>query len=288
MDLVEELVAHGVEGDPPTGGLRLAEAGGAVGVDLRDRVRQVPRSRDARPVDAQVPAGALPGALEQVPDERAGREAVPVVPRPSVLVDERREEEGGVRDAAGDHHVGAGREGLDDRAGAEVGGGEQHRRRKRREGRAGVEVGEPAVGGERVEVGDQVVAEHGRDPEARQAELVGGVDRGTSRGRRVDPTGVRDQLHAAGRDRGQGGLQVGGQVAGEAPGLVLLAVLLQDGQRQLGERLETEVVDVRVEETGDGTGRVAVEALAAADADAHGSGVDDGAALGPGPGRLEL
>ena len=58
-----------------------------------------------------------------------------------------------------------------------------------------------------------------------------------------------------------------GQVAGEAERLVALAVLLQDRQRQLGQRLADEVVDAGVEHVGDRVGAVAVEALPASEAD---------------------
>ena len=62
-----------------------------------------------------------------------------------------------------------------------------------------------------------------------------------------------------------------GQVAGEAERLVALAVLLQDGERELGERLADEVVDAGVEHVGDRTVPVAVEPLPAPEADGHGA-----------------
>ena len=58
-----------------------------------------------------------------------GREPVPVVPRPAVLVHERREEQRRVGDPAGDHDVGALRERVGDRTRAEVRRREQRRRR---------------------------------------------------------------------------------------------------------------------------------------------------------------
>ena len=53
-------------------------------------------------------------------DEDPGRKPVPVVPRPTVLVRERREEQRRVGDPAGDHDVGALRERVGDRPRAEV------------------------------------------------------------------------------------------------------------------------------------------------------------------------
>jgi hypothetical protein len=53
-----------------------------------------------------------------VADQHAGGEAVPVVPGPAELVDERRQEQRRVGHPTGDHDVGAGVERLDDRAAA--------------------------------------------------------------------------------------------------------------------------------------------------------------------------
>ena len=71
-----------------------------------------------------------------------GGEAVPVVPRPTVLVRERREEQRRVGDAAGDDDVGALGERVGDRTRAEVRRREQRAARARVERRAGVEVRE--------------------------------------------------------------------------------------------------------------------------------------------------
>ena len=59
------------------------------------------------------------------------------------------------------------------------------------------------------------------------------------------------------------------QVARVAARLVALAVLLQDGERQLGERFEAQVVDAFREQRVDRGRRVAVEALTACDGDGH-------------------
>ena len=100
VHLVQQLVAQRVGRDPPARARRLRDHRGAVGVDGRDRVRQVPRVRQRPPVARVVAAEALARALEQVADEDAGGEPVPVVPRPAVLVRERREEQRRVGDAA--------------------------------------------------------------------------------------------------------------------------------------------------------------------------------------------
>src|SRR5262249_31345285 len=63
--------------------------------------------------------------------------------------------------------------------------------------------------------------------------------------------------------------QIARQVARVPERLVALAVLLQDRERQLGQRFEAEVIDPVVEEAVDRGRGVPVEALAAADPDRH-------------------
>ena len=110
-------------------------------------------------------------------DHHAGREAVPVVPRPPVLVHERGEEQRCVGDPSGDHDVGAGVEGLDDRTGAEVGVREQ-----------GV-CRETELIGART----HVVADDGRHGEPRRPRFLQGRDHCPTRGNRVDASRVGDE-----------------------------------------------------------------------------------------------
>ena len=107
VHLVEQLLAHGVERDHAAGRRRLRDDGGAVGLDLGDREADAQRVRVLPPRSRVVAAGDLARALEQVADDDAGGEPVPVVPRPAVLVDERGEEQRRVGDATGDDDVGA-------------------------------------------------------------------------------------------------------------------------------------------------------------------------------------
>src|SRR5439155_5170289 len=124
-------------------------------------------------------------------------------------------------------------------------------------------------GAQLVEATVQVVADHGRDPDAGDPELPGGLDRGPPRAERVDAAGVADHLRATRGHMRERDPEVRGQVLGEPERLVLLAVLLEDGERELGQRLEAEVVDARVEQRGSGGHAVAVEALPARDSDGH-------------------
>ncbi len=269
VDLVEELVADRVEADPASRCLRLRDHRAAVGLDLRDRIGEVPRARDGPPVAAEVPARGLAGALEQVADEDARGEAVPVLERPAVLVHERPEEEGGVGDATGDDDVGALRERVGDRARAEVRGGEERWARELGERRSGLEVREWCLGRERRHARGEIVAEDGGDPDPADPELAGGLDRGPGRRRRVDAAGIGHDPRVSGGDRRERGGEVPGEVARVAAGLVALAVLLQDRERQLRERLEAEVVDAVGQQPFDRSGGVAVEPLTTRDADRH-------------------
>ncbi len=69
----------------------------------------------------EVSAGELAGAFEQMSDDGALAEEVPVVERPAEFVNEWREEERGIGDAAGEYDVGAIVERLEERRDAEIG-----------------------------------------------------------------------------------------------------------------------------------------------------------------------
>src|SRR5207302_11353985 len=102
-----------------------------------------------------------------------------------------------------------------------------------------------------------------RDPHTRRAQAPDGVLDFPSRGNWVEAARVGDEARAAVEHERQRGRKVEGQVARVADRLVALAVLLQDGQGQLGQRFAHQVVDARVEQVGHGADAVAVEALAA-------------------------
>src|SRR5439155_23231443 len=94
-----------------------------------------------------------------------------------------------------------------------------------------------------------------------------GLGRGARRGGGVDAARVRDDLRTAVGHVRQRAREVRGKVARVAACLVLLPVLLQNGERQLGQRLEAQVVDALREQRVDRGGRVAVETLPARDGD---------------------
>ncbi len=125
-----------------------------------------------------------------------------------------------------------------------------------------------------------VVADHGGHPHPRHPGLLQRVDRCSAGSHRVDAARVGDELGAVTQER-QHGADITREISGVPERLVTLAVLLQDGERQLGERLAHEVVDTRDEKVGHGLVAVAIEPLTAPQADRHGEIVVDGGGLVP-------
>ena len=66
-------------------------------------------------------AADLRSALQKVPNERSGGEAIIIVRRPTKLVNQRTEDQSAVNHAAGEHDVGAHRQSLGDRKRADIG-----------------------------------------------------------------------------------------------------------------------------------------------------------------------
>ena len=143
-------------------------------------------------------------------------------------------------------------------------GGRRHRRRtgrRCRDGRTPAPSSVCSVSSRR----EHVVAEHCRDLDAGDPHRPRGLG-GGARGRgRVDPARVGDDLGAAVGDVRERAGEIRGKVARVAARLVALAVLLQDRERQLGQRLEAEVVDALGEQRVDRGRCVAVETLSAGD-----------------------
>ena len=203
-------------------------------------------------------------------DEHAGGEPVPVVARPAVLVDQRREEQRGVGDPAGDHDVGTLRERVGDRERAEVRGEEQRVGAHGVERRAGLDVRERgrrwcARTSSSRGMRSSPITVAIFSPETPAARAVSIAACAAARGL-IPPALVMTFVRPS-STAGQRGAEVAGEVARVPERLVARPVLLQDRERQLRERLEAEVVDAVLEQPGDRTRRVAVEALPAADAD---------------------
>jgi hypothetical protein len=112
-----------------------------------------------------------------------------------------------------------------------------------------------------------VVTDDGRDLQARHPRRLGHGVHGPARGDGVDATCVGDEAGAAVEQERHGRLHVEREVARVAERLVAHAVLLQDGQRQLGQRLTDQIVDAGVEQVGHRRVPVAVEPLPASELD---------------------
>jgi hypothetical protein len=171
-------------------------------------------------------------------------------------------------DAAGDDDVGAVTERLRDRSCAEIGVGENDLVAHARDVGAGVHVGKGfALALEFVDAIRNGIAGDDRDLclEAFLAECAGD---GLARAARIEPAGVHHELHAArGRKRPQLD-QHRHAVARVAGGGVFLAVLLQDRERQFGEMIAGNVLDVAAFDRGaHRTPGIAVKAEPGADAD---------------------
>ena len=221
------------------------------------------------------PVAGVVAAEDSGPSTRAGgRRGCPAARRSQsshaqpCSCDERREEQRRVGDAAGDHDVGALRERVGDRARAEVRRREQRRRREARRTarrcrgaratararraarRAGVSTSSPST----VAILMPVTPIACAVSIAACAAAVG----------LMPPAFVMTFVRPSATN-GSAAARYAGQVARVAARLVALAVLLQDRERQLGERLEAEVVDAFGEQRVDRGRRVAVEALPARD-----------------------
>ena len=218
----------------------LGDHGRAVLADLADREAEPRQVRHVLEAGiGEVAAGDLAGALEQVADERSPAEPRPVVHRPAELVDERGEEERRVGHAAGDHDVGALRQGLDDRRGAEVGVGRDERspraatvrrspRARSSPRRSSSSTSSPVTAA----TAGRAARARARSPDdrPRAAERIGGAHVGED----------RDAARAAGRQHGPHPLL---RAAGRSPRRVPALLLLGERDRPLGQALEDQVVE---------------------------------------------
>ncbi len=266
MHLVEQLLLAGLQIDRSAGAGELGDDGAPVLADLGERkaeAREVGRLLVAG-ID-EVAAGDLSGAFEQMPDERALAEPVPVVGAPGERVHQRREKQRRIAHPPGDHDVGAAGERLDDRLGAEIGVGRHHPRR---------DVGDAALGfDERQIAGPQrlrdIVAGDGGDLQPRQAHLAGDRGHGADGADRVRRAHVGDDLHAVGDAGPQHRAQPLGQQRIETGVGIAPARLLRQRNRALGEAFEHEVVELSARGELD-RGLDAVARISGTGADANG------------------
>ena len=241
VHLVEQLLLAGLQVDHAAGAGELGDDGAPVLADLGEgkaEVREVRRLLVAG-ID-EISAGDLPRAFEEMPDERALAEPVPVVGAPGELVHQRREKQRRIAHPAGDHDIGAAGERLDDRLGAEIGVGGNHARG---------DVGDAALGFDERQVAPaqricDIVAGDGGDLQARQAHLPRDRHRGADGADRVRGAHVGDDLHAVGDAGPQHRAEPLGEQRIEAGVGIAPACLLRERDGALGEAFEHEVVEV--------------------------------------------
>src|SRR5581483_1442570 len=215
-----------------------------------------------------VPARALRTALEDVPGDDPGGEAVPVVALPAELPRRGPEGQRGVRDARADDDVGAALERLDDAPRAEVRVRRHHLLVERGERDALVEVAE--LHALRLEHGDprqEVVPLDVRDPRS-NAELRGElVELGGEPGG-IQAAGIDHDPDAARDARAEHLLHLPEEGARVAGVRALQLVAEEDHERQLGEVVARQHVDrAALDHLAGRAQPVAVEAAAVRDAE---------------------
>ena len=243
MHFVEHLLLDRLQVHGAAGAGHLRDHGVAVGLDLRDREREVPRIGHVLEAGiGEVAAGHLRAALHQVADAVAGTELRVVERVPAELVHHRRHEDRRVGHAAGDDDLRALLQRLDDGLGAEVDLGRDQVLAQRGSRLA---VLEDRVGQRQHAVGDQAAVDGGHLHAARRSALAQPVHDALGRAARVDPALVGDDLRAALQARRQhrphAVVEVG-VVAGK--GRVAARAHLRRRDRGLGHRLEAQVVEV--------------------------------------------
>ena len=225
VHLVQQLLANRVERDHAAGARRLGDHGGRRRlVDLGDRERDSQRIGVLPPRARVVAARDLAAALEQVADDDTGGEPVPVVPRPAELVHERRDEQRRVGDPARDDDVGA------RSASASAIG-----RAPRYAFANSASSGSPSSAARARTSSPTTVATV--TPEPPSALTVSATARPAAIG--LMPPALVMSFVSPSSTYGSAAADVRGEIAGVAERFVALAVLLQDGQRQLGQAPRT-------------------------------------------------
>jgi hypothetical protein len=240
--LVHELLLHRAHGDRAARAGMLRHDERAVGERFEHRIA------DARPVAHVAPVGevaarALRAALDDVAGDDARGKPIPVVGRPAERVDHRRERDAGVRAAARDDDLRAGRQRFDERPRAVVRVRRRHAIADRRERCAVFHVVERRA--RRVQLAEpahQVVACDRGDLERLVVQLADLEQRGAA-GERVHAAGVRDDARARLGESRQRPLDLRDEIARVAGARITRTLLLHDRHRDLGEEVERDEVD---------------------------------------------
>ena len=165
--------------------------------------------------------------------------------RPSELVDQRREGDGRVGDAAGDDHVGAKLERLHQPGGADIRICRQHAIANGGERLTGIHVDQRlACRNDRVEIREEIVAEHHRYFHAvAQTEIVCERADGRAAGQRIHASRVGDDANAA-VDAGRQHISQMNEHVSRIPAVgISRALLLQNCHGDLGEVVHHQIID---------------------------------------------
>ena len=188
----------------------------------------------------EVAAGDLPGALQQVADDRAAPEPGPVLHRPAELVDLRRQEHRRIGRAAGDDDVGAARQRFHDGPGAEVGVGRDELVAERADRLAGLFEQVVATSHHL----QHVVAGDGGDLDPAEAQRAGDLLDLLGGGERVGSTHVGDDPDALGAAGGQDRLHPLDEQGIVALRGIFQLRLLGERDGALGQAFEDQVIEL--------------------------------------------
>ncbi len=239
-DLVEQLGGHGLGGDGACGARVLGDHARAVRPHLGDREAGV--AHVVLGEEAEVAAGRLCAAFEDVTGHRRACEGVPVIPPPAEMRRRRADHEARIGHAAGDDHSRPGTEALRDAPRTQVGVGGQRR--------AQVQAGSP---------GEQVVALHVGNPDF-EAEARRELAQRAGQAGWVEAACVGHDGHAALHREPEALLHLSEERAGVAPIGPLEPLAAEDQHGELCEVVAGEDVDVAaLEHLPNGGEPVAVE-----------------------------
>ena len=268
MHFVEELLAHGVERNAPAGARRFGDDCRPVLAYFRDAIAQVKEIGNAFPLPgrAEIAAARLAGAFEQVADRQSLREPLPVVPLPAELERERPEEQRRIGHAAGKDDVGAASERLRDRLRAQIRIGKQQPLLHGGDIGARIEVRERlARRPQFIDAGSDRVAGHDGDPGLPSFGMERFCDRFAG-AFRIEAAGIEHELDAVFRGERPEFGEHRHRIARVAGGRILLAVFLQDRERELGQMVRADVLHAAALDRGAHRApRIAVEAQPCAD-----------------------
>src|SRR5579885_297726 len=242
-----------------------AEAG--VGAGLDNRVADIRHVRNRLPIYLGVAAGCLSATFNNVPGDRTGGQAVPVLLVPIELVNHGRQSQGGIGAAACNDHMSAGAQRLDERESAEISIGAYHAVANFPQWPAGIDVAQIGAAGQHViQAIIDIVTQHDRYPEAGNSGAAGRRENslGASLGIHSARVGDHPQMLPFRQDPGHQGPKIA-----SVPELRVDPFLfLENRHGNLSQVVQAEVIDwPLLDQANRRFEPVAPEALSVSDAD---------------------